>query len=52
LTHKKYPEVLWSVRPEKVTAMGIANQERSEKAVAKKPINIKLRAFIIIEISK
>lgn len=41
---EKYPEVLWSVRPEKVTAMGITNQERSEKAVAKKPINIKLRA--------
>ena len=41
---EKYPEVLWCVRPEKVTAMGITNQERSEKAVAKKPIHIKLRA--------
>lgn len=40
---EKYSEVLWCVKPDEVAVMGITNQERSEKAVAKKPVHIKIK---------
>lgn len=39
----KHPDLFWAVRPGQIAVMGVDNQQRGEKAVAKNPANAKLR---------
>lgn len=40
---EKHPDLFWAIRPNQIAVMGIDNQQRSEKSVAKNPANAKLR---------
>ena len=40
---EKYPEVFWSIQPEKITVMGIDNVERSDRAIERSKIWSALR---------
>lgn len=39
----KYPDVFWAVKPGQIAVMGVDNQERGEKAIAKNPAYAKFR---------
>lgn len=40
---EKYPDLLWAIKPGQIAVMGIDNQQRGEKAVARNPSYAKLR---------